>query len=72
MAYIINPSNKTQLMVDGTTKTEVSTTSVLVSAQADLADLPADLVPGSLAYTPGFTHVWQKDFANAWVEVSLQ
>ena len=42
--------------------------SVLVSAQADLAELPA-YPAGTIAYTAGFKAMWQLSAAGDWVSV---
>lgn len=72
MAYVLNPSNKTQIHNNNGTNEEITIYSVLVEAQADLADIPDSVGVGSLAYTAGFGHVWHKDFDGSWVEVVLE
>lgn len=42
--------------------------SVLVSAQSDLANLPA-YPAGTIAYTAGFKAMWQLDAAGSWISV---
>lgn len=41
---------------------------VLVSAQSDLANLPA-YPAGTIAYTAGFKAMWQLDAAGSWISV---
>ena len=41
---------------------------VLVSAETDLANLPA-YPAGTIAYTAGFQAMWQLDAAGEWVSV---
>lgn len=42
--------------------------SVLVSAQTDLANLPA-YPAGTIAYTAGFKAMWQLDASGSWISV---
>lgn len=71
MAYILSLNERSMVLVDGTDKTDVYVSSVLIEAETDLQDLPATLSPGSMAYTAGFGKIWQKDFDGSWVEVDL-
>ena len=41
---------------------------VLVKTSSDLAALTM-FEPGTLAYTAGFAHMWQKDIDNTWVQI---
>ena len=53
--------------------TSISTTAnkmeVLVDSSADLAAIPANAAPGSIAYTADFAGMWQKNNSGAWVEI---
>lgn len=42
---------------------------ILVDGQSDLAGLPADAAPGSVAYTADMTGMWMKDNAGAWKKI---
>lgn len=46
-----------------------NTPSVMVTAEADLAELPKDYPPGTIAYTAGFKAMWQLDSAGNWVSM---
>lgn len=72
MAYLINPSNKSYTYVDGENKNDISVCTVMMESEDDLSALGEDIAVGSLAYTAGFGHVYQKDFDGNWVEVILQ
>lgn len=72
MAYIINPSNKSYTYVDGDTRKDLSVSTILLETADDINDLGDDVAVGSLAYTAGFTNVFQRDFDGNWVEVILQ
>jgi len=72
MAYIINPSGKSYTYVDGDQKTDLSVSTILLETEEDLNSIGDEIAVGSLAYTAGFTKVYQKDFDGNWVEVNLQ
>lgn len=72
MAFILNPSNKTQKVYDGDNSYDVTVYSIFIESQSDLADIPSSVAAGSLAYTAGFENVYQKDFDGNWVEVVLE
>jgi hypothetical protein len=38
----------------------------LVDAEADLANLPSDTAPGSVAHTCGYAAVWEKGINGVW------
>lgn len=39
---------------------------VLVDSSSDLADLPENLSPGSIAYTATLTSMWMKSLSGTW------
>lgn len=39
---------------------------LMVGSEADLANLPEDIMPGSVAYTAGYASVWQKTADSTW------
>ena len=43
--------------------------SIMVTAQADLANLPDDYPPGTMAYTAGFKAMWQLAADGTWVSL---
>lgn len=43
---------------------------VLVDEESDLANLPADTAPGSVAHTAGASHVWEMGLDKSWHKVS--
>ena len=42
---------------------------ILVTAEADLANLPDIYPPGSLAFTAGYLAMWQLSAAGTWVSL---
>lgn len=46
----------------------VPQTNIMVSGQSDLSKL-ADYPAGVLAFTAGYTQIWQKGIDGTWVEV---
>ena len=71
MAFLMDFDERSMRLYDGTTKKDVYVSSILVESQSDLADIPASVAPGSLAYTAGFTKIWQKGFDDSWTEVEF-
>lgn len=43
--------------------------SVCVTGQGDLANLPQDYPPGSVAFTAGFKRIWQLGADGTWVDL---
>lgn len=43
---------------------------VLIESAADLPTLPAELAPGSIAYTASLAKMWQKDVNGSWVQIA--
>lgn len=49
---------------------QVPSDSVLVGSSADLANIKENYSPGVVAYTAGFTHMWQLDVdGTTWVSI---
>lgn len=42
---------------------------IMVTSSSDLTNLPADITVGSIAYTAGYTSVWQKAQDGSWVSL---
>jgi hypothetical protein len=40
--------------------------SILIQTEAELADIPEELPPGTIAYTAGFKKMWQKSVDGDW------
>lgn len=53
---------------DGMLTKDTPTSSILVSSQSDLANLEG-ITAGSIAFTAGFTNIWQLSPTGTWVEV---
>ena len=53
---------------NGDIQQNVQGASVMVKAEADLSSL-TDYKPGTIAYTAGFTGVWQKAADGTWVSL---
>lgn len=71
MAFLMDLDERSMRLYDGNKKEDVYVSSVLVESQSDLADIPDAVSPGSLAYTAGFTKIWQKGFDGSWTEVEF-
>lgn len=41
---------------------------ILVRGPGDLASIPADTLPGSIAHTAGYGQMWEKGLDGSWVE----
>ena len=41
----------------------------LIESASDLADLPGDLAPGSLAYTASMSAMYMKDLDGTWKQI---
>lgn len=54
---------------DGVLHVSATTRSVCVASRADLASLPKEYPPGSVAFTAGFKELWQLDATGAWVDM---
>lgn len=55
---------------DGKLHRGVVARTVMVTAQTDLANLPADYEPGTIAYTAGLANAWQKSAAGTWTSLT--
>ena len=42
---------------------------VLVESESDIANLPSDYRPGTLAHTAGWKKIWERDSHGIWVPV---
>lgn len=62
-------TGQTDYVKDGTLHRGGNVPSVLVTAQSDLAQLPDDYPPGTVAYTAGFKALWQLSAAGEWVSI---
>lgn len=56
------------VVMNGGLEKDTPCASVLVTAQSDLAELPA-YPAGTIAYTAGFKAMWQLSAAGDWVSV---
>lgn len=59
----------TDVVINGVVHQEIPVYAVMVPSQADLANLPSDYMPGTIAYLAGFTKLWQKAADGTWIEV---
>ena len=48
---------------------QVPTDSVMVGSSSDLANIKDNYSPGVVAYTAGFTNMWQLSAAGEWVSI---
>lgn len=54
---------------DGELYVNAGARSVCVTGQGDLAELPQDYPPGSVAFTAGFKKIWQLGADGVWVDL---
>lgn len=54
---------------DGKLHRGVTARTVMVTDGDDLAELPADYLPGTIAYTAGLADAWQLDAEGTWVRI---
>lgn len=66
--YTVRTSENINVVDGNTINTKIPQTSIMVSAQSDLAKL-ADYPAGVLAFTAGYKQIWQKAVDGTWVEV---
>ena len=66
---ILSKIGQVDYVKDGELHRGANTPSVMVTAEADLAELPKDYPPGTVAYTAGFKAMWQLDSAGNWVSM---
>lgn len=57
------------IILSTTNQGSLSTYSVLVASESALSELPSDVPIGSIAYTAGFTHIWQKGLDENWTSI---
>lgn len=65
----LNKIGQLDYVHDGTLHRGANAPSVLVTAQADLSDLPDVYPPGTIAYTAGFKAMWQLSADGTWVSM---
>ncbi len=66
---VLSKIGQTDYVQDGTLHRGANTPSIMVTAQADLANLPDDYPPGTVAYTAGFKAMWQLDASGEWISM---
>lgn len=66
---ILSKIGQVDYVQDGELHRGANTPSVMVTSEADLAELPKDYPPGTIAYTAGFKAMWQLDSAGNWVSM---
>ena len=57
---------KNGLVLKGVTMQE------MVGSEDDLVNLPEDIMPGSVAFTAGYSSMWQKAADGSWEEISQE
>lgn len=62
-------SGEVDFIKDGTLNRGANAPSVMVTAEADLAELTDIYVPGTVAYTAGFKAMWQLSADGTWVSM---
>lgn len=55
------------VVVDGTLYEDCKTKAVMVESESDLANLPDNYLPGSVAFTAGYADMWQLNSSGEWV-----
>lgn len=66
---VLSKIGQTDYVQDGTLHRGANTPSIMVTAQTDLANLPDDYPPGTVAYTAGFKAMWQLNAAGEWISM---
>lgn len=64
----VQDRGNTDYLLDGVVYKNAPTKSVMVTAETDLADLEG-YEPGTVAYTAGFTAMWQLSADGTWVSM---
>lgn len=57
------------IIFDGTSLNSNNVSNILIESEADLSNLPETIEAGSIAYTAGFTYMWQKAINGSWVSI---
>jgi hypothetical protein len=66
----LNKIGQLDYVQDGALHRGANAPSVMVTAQADLAELPDVYPPGTIAYTAGFKAMWQLGADGVWVSMT--
>ena len=66
---VLSKIGQTDYVQDGTLHRGANTPSIMVTAQSDLANLPDNYPPGTVAYTAGFKAMWQLNAAGEWISM---
>lgn len=66
----LNKIGQLDYVQDGALHRGANVPSVMVTAQADLAELPDVYPPGTIAYTAGFKAMWQLGADGVWVSMT--
>lgn len=62
-------SGETDFVKDGALNRGANAPSVMVTSEADLAELTEIYTPGTVAYTAGFKAMWQLSAAGTWISM---
>lgn len=66
---VVNTAGNLDYVQDGRLYKNNPASSVMVTAETDLDSLLDGYPAGTVAYTAGFTSMWQKDASGEWVEL---
>lgn len=67
---ILSKIGQTDYVKDGELHIGGTAPSIMVTAEADLDNLPDIYPPGTVAYTAGFQDMWQLDADGNWVSMT--
>ena len=62
-------SGEVDFVKDGALNRGANAPSVMVTSEADLAELTEIYTPGTVAYTAGFKAMWQLNAAGSWISM---
>lgn len=65
---IVQEEGSTDYVKDGKIYQNFAVKNVMVESQSDLSYL-TDYSPGTVAYTAGYEHIWQKSIDDEWVSI---
>lgn len=67
--FLLSKIGQVDYVQDGKLHVGTNPPSIMVTAEADLANLPDIYPPGTVAYTAGFKAMWQLDADMTWVSM---
>jgi len=65
---VVQDEGSTDFVKNGRIYKDYPAKSVMVASESDLSYL-ANYTPGTIAYTAGYEHIWQKSVTDEWVSI---